>query len=969
MRFLHFILILGYNLFLFSQKVETDYIYKHINSDNGLISPGVYSVSQDSEGFLWFSTSIGLARYDGENFKYYGPKEGLEDNYAFGAFEDHEGVMWFRSFAPKIYHVENDSVIATKFSQLVNDKIIGSSFINGLKRLGKDSIIFTTSTTSEIFYHTQDTSDVLPVDSSQFLFDQKIKTTNDILKFEIYKDYLLIRRGSNSKFKPYLTNDFRASGTVLEFKPKHYLWKNQNSIYLISEDTVVKHQFSEDISIITKSPKGNILVSFSTGGVKEFELFGSRLNLVHTFLPNYGVYSTFVDKNGGYWFATVNNGVFYLTTSSSKEIVLTNEKYFSPLTMNYSKVDSSNYTILISTYYNPPYALLIQNNKIKYRSLDYKFPEPIVNTRINENDELIFNSYSNVYQLNKKNRPHKVNKEPTMPLDIEIEGFLWKYGSSMIKRIDLESNEIADTIIYGERPNTELIVENDSVWFGTRNSFYRWHNGNLTNFKDEKIKITGYITNLHFSDSHMYVLTRNDGLFIKNKGLWRHINNSNGLNGEICKYIKKDKYGNIWIATNKGFTRVKILNFKNEVYEFSYFNEDNLLLSNSISRFLFVDNKAWAGTDKGLMSFDLDNLPKTEIAIPYITNFKANDRNILNENLNLNHKENNIQLNFGFIGFSNRDNIEYRYRLVKNNKGNWIRTNSNSIVFTDLSPGTYKFELSLCDLSDCMDQVETLSFTIKPAFWQRIWFIALVILFITFLVFVAIRWRFNLLKKKNDLSFELNALKHAMLSSQMNPHFVFNALSSVERYIMENDKKSAIAFLSNFSRLIRNVFENSGRSFVRLGEELETVKTYLELEKRRLGDSFSYVIKEPSDLRLLNTEIPSSIVQPFVENALKHGLLLKEGEKILSITTESVKNKLVVKIRDNGIGRESSTAKTKDQNLTHRSRGMTLVRRRLQLTRELFDMDIKLIIHDLKNEKSLPIGTEVELKIELENND
>ena len=215
-------------------------------------------------------------------------------------------------------------------------------------------------------------------------------------------------------------------------------------------------------------------------------------------------------------------------------------------------------------------------------------------------------------------------------------------------------------------------------------------------------------------------------------------------------------------------------------------------------------------------------------------------------------------------------------------------------------------------------------------------------------------------KQKNKL---IQATLTALIS-QMNPHFIFNALNTIQSYVYTNDKKNAVYYLGRFSDLTRKILYNSDKELISLEEEIEQLQLYIEIEKARFGDSIDICIDVDPSLDKEGIMLPPMLIQPHVENAIKHGLLHQTGEKELSIKITGIKNssELTIEINDNGIGRQQSFSINK-QNPGHQSFATTATEKRIELINGIFDQKIKLEIIDKKDPGGKAIGTNVIINI------
>jgi len=213
--------------------------------------------------------------------------------------------------------------------------------------------------------------------------------------------------------------------------------------------------------------------------------------------------------------------------------------------------------------------------------------------------------------------------------------------------------------------------------------------------------------------------------------------------------------------------------------------------------------------------------------------------------------------------------------------------------------------------------------------------------------------------KQQKLSNNLLALK--AMRSQMNPHFIFNALNSVNSFIAVNDERNANRYLSEFSELMRAVLENSDEDFIPLIQEIELLQLYLKLEHNRFSDKFDYKIKVDESINLEQFSIPPMLLQPYIENAIWHGLRYKKEKGNLEISINKKDNKTVsISIVDDGIGRKKSQKiKTKNQ-LKQKSKGMSTVKSRISILNEMYKERITLKVTDFKENGE---GTRVELEL------
>lgn len=239
------------------------------------------------------------------------------------------------------------------------------------------------------------------------------------------------------------------------------------------------------------------------------------------------------------------------------------------------------------------------------------------------------------------------------------------------------------------------------------------------------------------------------------------------------------------------------------------------------------------------------------------------------------------------------------------------------------------------------------------------------------MVYSYYKWQYSILQKRNillnqniKLEKELNKSVLTAIKSQMNPHFFYNALNTIQAYIFTNDRTNAANYLNKFSKLTRSILEMSDKELVTLKDELDALELYLSLEKMRVEDELNYTINTDAELDIETIKIPPMLIQPHIENAIKHGLLHKEGEKTLAVSIQSsAENKLTITVDDNGIGRKRAQALNALKNQKHESFSTEANQTRLELMNKLRNTGASLTITDKYDKQNRPTGTLVTITI------
>lgn len=226
--------------------------------------------------------------------------------------------------------------------------------------------------------------------------------------------------------------------------------------------------------------------------------------------------------------------------------------------------------------------------------------------------------------------------------------------------------------------------------------------------------------------------------------------------------------------------------------------------------------------------------------------------------------------------------------------------------------------------------------------------------------------RMSSARKISEMNNKLSEITHANLRQQMNPHFIFNTLNSIQYFMYQHDKIATNNYLTKFSRLIRKILENSQQSMVSIQDELDVIQLYLELETLRFKEKFTFSIEIQDEIDTLTQKIPTMLIQPFVENSVCHGLINKQGNGFVQITLKLVEGRTICcSVHDNGIGREAAALIRKMKDTPHHSLGTRITESRINLINELYETDLKVVYTDLKDDSGMATGTLVELYLPL----
>ena len=429
-----------------------------------------------------------------------------------------------------------------------------------------------------------------------------------------------------------------------------------------------------------------------------------------------------------------------------------------------------------------------------------------------------------------------------------------------------------------------------------------------------------------------------------------------GLASDKTSWLSLDAKGYLWICTDVGLSCMDTATKKFTNYYtsegFPATNESFLSADRSGNMYLPFQSGYYTWNDEELRNHRTDGRIYLRRAELFNTTLP------LDSEYHFSYSHNSVQFLFGWLSFAASVPEYIEYRL---NNNPWITFNLHSrIAFANLAPGRY--DLSIRNRNGPANILH-LQFFIKAPFWRQSWFMVLVLLTLSLIVFMAWRKRLNAVRRESSLKHRVMESEMSALRSQMNPHFIFNTLNSINSYIIDNKTQQASDYLTDFGSLIRTVLEHSRRKTISLQEELHALTLYLELEFKRLDESFDYRIEIQPSLDTAAVQVPPLIIQPFVENAIWHGLRNKKDAGNIEIEIRSDGRELQISVTDNGIGREAAaklqTIKEK------RSFGSHATLQRIKLA----DRDSRILFEDLYDYEGNAAGSRVNIFLPLKHTD
>lgn len=473
-----------------------------------------------------------------------------------------------------------------------------------------------------------------------------------------------------------------------------------------------------------------------------------------------------------------------------------------------------------------------------------------------------------------------------------------------------------------------------------------------------------------------------------NDGLWqydRHKNTTRQVLSEPVLSVHLTKNKVIWLKTLTALVRYipetgQQLRFGAE-YDLHAFNWSPFVKTDDdeffFEKFRFYDQDIKPDTIKPKVLLSFIKVFDKELQLPRSLNHT--------KQIDLNYDQNFFTVGFSALSYFQSERNQYMYRLVNFNK-DWVHVGNKPLaVFSNVPPGDYQLQIKGSNNDGLWSDVKTISIHIIPPFWQTGWFRLLS--FIALVIAVVMLYRFQLERRtlkarleaeearRKQTEAELNEreaayqlklsqTEMAALRSQMNPHFIFNCLNSIQYFTAQNDAEKASDYLTKFSRLIRLVLENSKSEKVTLANELDTLRLYMDMEAMRFPQKLHYRIQIDETVDTESIQLPPLLLQPFVENAIWHGLMHKEEGGTVTITAQqNPENLLHIEITDDGVGRQRAAEYKSKSATKHKSFGMKLTADRIALINQLYQIHTHVNIIDLADAEGRATGTKVIIEI------
>lgn len=947
---------LALHFFAVAQTTQT--ITYTINQ--GVPSNSVYRTIIDTKGFLWVATENGLARFDGKKFRSYTTLDGLTDNEIIDVQLDNDGTIWVAPFRGNVcYYNENKDRFEGEETNPELKKIKwGSLYRPFRQRFG--GMIFSATFRSIFLFRDKK---VTPI------FTNDIKRGGNPLYYYEYKkgSFLAfcqdsIRVIDNHTMK--YAKPFAAPGTVTNAEGR------DNLIYLSTASTLQKLQI-DDLGNITlvKEKKypfqlnklyvANKNIAATSANGSTYLINDTTLEIHEEIFGPRSVRHILQDYENNVWLSTFHEGLIKLQVKriSIYDLPQLKQNFNSILKKGYLYAGANNGEVL---QYDGLYGIKpisISSNKTANDPVKRILPAGNDFLAVSQLGSFIFNSRGNITQhlsghgnIVTKNACHL--RDSFMLTGNHAIAYVYNYVTR--KRVDSIQKRVV------------------SLGYDSQEDFYIGSNDGLYLWKNQKLDALNYLTpalsyrvNTIFTtaDSLVWVGLATDSLIVLNNNrVVKKIPLGIIIPGNICQVLYSSKPGEIWLGTNEGLNRINYFYKEgNFVYSNTYFGIADGLSGRQVNDISIENNTVYIATNGGI-SYLPENLqlPVSDIST-FITGVYINNQQFdIKGSYELEYDQNNITINFSGVDLTGFLPV-FEYSL---NDGNWQQI--DKIELKNLPSGNYKIKIRAIRRDGKPSSKEaSINFNIPTPFWKSpvFWLVtALAVLGLA----LYIQQRRN--KEKQRAAVErvttekrIAELEIQALKAQINPHFVFNCLNSIKSFIYDKDYVQADRYLDKFSELMRSTVDNSDAAIINLKDEIKYLDNYLQLEKLRFEEKFNYTITADQAINPEDVYVPAMLLQPYVENAIRHGMRFLENKKgEIKINVYAEREYLICEIDDNGIGREKAAALKSSVHAEYQGKGMTISKRRAEL------YNIKLDVIDKKLPDGRAAGTLVKVFIPLQ---
>lgn len=936
-------------ILLYSTVCSQEYNYIHYDTKEGLAGSVVYRMCQDNKGYIWFATDNGISRFDGKTFKNFTTKEGLTDNEVLFIQNDSKGRIWIMPFNKTlcyyyngvIYNSENDS-------SLKNIHFNDYAIMNGENNKGEPYF----STFDGVYVYKN---------------NKQLKRIADYKK--LAEKYSLDPADFVHTYYHQYPHPY---GMVLY--NKEYIFVETDDDFIFRRKTKSNTSRFEDNFKITPDLEIIFYKKTPPAGFMSGTIVNENLRLVNTsngswladsngitndkpFLPGKKVSHSMVDKEGNFWFSTLGEGIYRLSSIAVKT--------FSPEN-DFLCIEAQDRKVYAGT--GKGTLNIIQDatlKKIRFRKDPLEGNVPRLYTMKKDRKGNIFLGFDKYLVKYTGGSQLYSSVSPIKSIDIIDADHIVVCTNINTLKLRKSDLKVIDTI--WKTRGTKVVYDKGIYYIGTLNGIVILDtNKHIKPIKLEGSALGRRIVDLCKSnDGSIWIASNDNGIFRYYEGKIRDsINTANGLNSNICKSLfTHENY--LWVGTNIGINKIDITS-KKIVKSYS---SSTGLSTEIINAIYAMNDTIWACTPKGLTFFNENLISDSSICTLDLHVMVSGKQVDPAAKLKLSPRDNNISFDYTAISFKSEGEILYWYRLLGLDTG-WIQTSLSSISYPSLPPGNYEFTLYAINKLGRKSETAIIKFSIVAPFWKTIFFWTTIGILSLFLLWYLMNLRYKALQKKeaerNKIAARISELEQLSLRAQINPHFVFNCLTSVQSFVLSNDMQTANRYIGEFGSLMRQTLDNSSRSSISIASEIKYLESYLKLEQMRFPSKFNYSFQIDDHIDKDSLFIPPLFLQPFVENAIRHGLRHKNtADGLIKIDIYKAGDNIIFSVEDNGVGRQAASQYKTSRHIEYQSKGISLTLDRLEMLNAENIEKTEVQIVDLIDDHQRPAGTKIIIKFPL----
>ena len=926
-------------------KAQFRYKFNHYTSDDGLPTNTIYSITQDYNGNIILGTDNGLTIFDGNDFKNFNVKDGLSNPYIVAVTKDENQTIWLVNYNGKLQKFVNNKIVNTPiFSKQANDIIVTKNKIylyNSQNRYANKTYYYQEINKNNYRNYTPKNNNNIPNKVAPPILYQEnseIKVENNFL---VYNDQKVLLPSEISLI--------------------HKVFFKKNKVYILDENYLFIVAIDGKIIQKTKLPK-----PISENCIYKYDFIIDQNNNCWLNLQNQGLYilknnswtainqdlglnSTdninflFCDFKSKIWIATNEKGLFCIKNTTTTYYLFPNENnYFNGFA---NSLDEK------SLFVSSKFCLYAYKNEIL--------------VLIKKSDtEIKIENYNNIPVLYTplKTKPYWDKKLQLLTvqgrqfLQYDSQNNFILNGTNGISNYK-NNQQIQITSNLKEKIKNVVFYKNEYYFNNSEKINIRTFDKKKFVVKRElQFKIKGYIQDFVFDNDTMYVAANNLIYEIFNEKITDSITQVNHVKLEFINKLKVIN-NDLFVCAENGLFRLSKKGNK-------VINKYNFLPNNEVYNVAVFGTELLVATKNGLAKIQKNELsqkseiPKLQF---FYKEYKSNISKPILSKIEVSTLQKQIEIQVQIQNFNSKKNQHLDYRI---DKSDWINYQNKSLVLENLEFGKNELFFRVKDVNSDWNFKKIEIYRAYP-FFMKWWFVLGVFAFVYWIILQFLNYnksKLNLInKKKIETNNRIVELRQNALSAMMNPHFIFNSLNAIQYFVNSNQKEKSSEHLAKLSRLVRLFLSQAAAPFINLEDEINRLKLYVELEQVRF-ENFQFEINIDPNIDPKITYIPNMIVQPFIENAILHGvshLSEKMGEINLNFSLNQ--NVLTIEIVDNGMGINEK----KSQNDTHISKGIAIISERLQILQESYPQNVYSIYQEIAFPNELCKGHKVTIKYSL----